>query len=159
MTLTRIVETEQDMEALAGSVASHCQEQALIFLQGALGAGKTTFVRGYLRRLGYTGTVKSPTYTLVEPYTLTTSQPELTVYHFDLYRIQQPEELESIGLRDYLVPGPVCLVEWPERAGTLLGTADLQVRIEHRSDNTGREVVLSAASQKGEEILKKLNSP
>ena len=157
--ITREIETEQEMHSLAAEVARCCREQALIFLQGPLGAGKTTFVRGYLRQLGYTGTVKSPTYTLVEPYVLNLNCREHTFYHFDLYRIQEPVELEGIGLRDYLAPGPVCLVEWPERAAELLGVADLRVQIEHAQYRDGRKIHISAGTEKGREILENLDSP
>ncbi|MGH8120195.1 MAG: tRNA (adenosine(37)-N6)-threonylcarbamoyltransferase complex ATPase subunit type 1 TsaE [Gammaproteobacteria bacterium] len=113
------------MESLGGKLARKCPPGCRIFVQGPLGAGKTTLIRGFLRSLGYRGTVKSPTYTLVEPYLL----DDKTIYHFDFYRITSPSELESIGVRDYFDQTSICLVEWPEKGGSMLGTPDLLVHI------------------------------
>jgi len=147
-----IIEVPQStgMEALGGKVAQHSPPGLKLFLQGELGAGKTTFVRGFLRQLGYKGAVKSPTYTLVEPYSFT----EKPVYHFDLYRLNSPDELEHIGLRDYFSPAAMCLVEWPEKAGTRLGQPDLLVRIKFLE--VGRKLVIEAKSRTGETLLKSL---
>jgi len=94
-------------------------------LLGDLGAGKTTLVRATLRGLGHTGRVRSPTYTLVEPYVLERPAGELALYHFDLYRFTDPAEWADAGFREYFDNGAVCLVEWPQRAGPLLGVPDL----------------------------------
>jgi tRNA threonylcarbamoyladenosine biosynthesis protein TsaE len=94
-------------------------------LLGDLGAGKTTLVRATLRGLGHTGRVRSPTYTLVEPYVLERPAGELALYHFDLYRFTDPAEWADAGFREYFDTGAVCLVEWPQRAGPLLGVPDL----------------------------------
>ena len=94
-------------------------------LVGDLGAGKTTLVRATLRGLGHTGRVRSPTYTLVEPYVLERPAGELALYHFDLYRFTDPAEWADAGFREYFDSGAVCLVEWPQRAGPLLGVPDL----------------------------------
>lgn len=144
------------MEALAAEIATLSTPSLRIYLQGPLGAGKTTFVRGFLHGLGHKGTVKSPTYTLVEPYTLNGNSP-LQVYHFDLYRLNSPRELEDIGLRDYLAHAAVCLVEWPEKAAGLLGPPDLAVKISlsEKSDNE-RLLQIQADTPAGNEILRNL---
>ncbi len=126
----------------AGAVlAQLIQPRQLIFLQGNLGAGKTTLVRGFLQALGHQGTVKSPTYTLVEPYQLPHSRIAL-VYHFDLYRLGDPEELEYLGLRDYLDSQAVCLLEWAEKGAGFLPKADLQVVLEYAA--AGRSLSLNS---------------
>jgi len=138
------------MEALGSKVAGLCFPGTKLFLQGELGAGKTTFVRGFLRQLGYKGAVKSPTYTLVEPYDFAGK----TIYHFDLYRLNSPDELENIGLRDYFNPDAICLVEWPEKAGKRLGQPDLVVRFGFLA--TGRKLDLRAETPAGEVLIQHL---
>jgi tRNA threonylcarbamoyladenosine biosynthesis protein TsaE len=123
-----------------------------IYLHGDLGAGKTTFVRGVLQAMGHTGRVKSPTYTLVEPYRLSALNSVLDVYHFDLYRLIDPEEWEGAGFRDYFNQASVCMVEWPEKAGSLLPPPDIDIYLTHLDD--GRELALLAHTQLGDEVLK-----
>jgi tRNA threonylcarbamoyladenosine biosynthesis protein TsaE len=121
-----LVRTEGETEALAAQLA-HArpggEDLAVVFLCGGLGAGKTTFVRGYLRSLGVTGVVRSPTYTLVELYPL----GAMTVVHADLYRLRDAGELEALGLRDWAQPAHLWFVEWPERGAGHLPAPDLQL--------------------------------
>ncbi|TLM77975.1 tRNA (adenosine(37)-N6)-threonylcarbamoyltransferase complex ATPase subunit type 1 TsaE [Microbulbifer harenosus] len=119
----------------------------VIFLGGQLGAGKTTFSRGVLRAFGHRGAVKSPTYTLVEPYEFA----DFRVYHFDLYRLGDAEELEYMGVRDYFGPGSLSLVEWSERGIGVLPVADL--RLELQLQGEGRELKLMAGSDAGAAVL------
>jgi tRNA threonylcarbamoyladenosine biosynthesis protein TsaE len=111
---------------LGAGLAAGIAPGRVLHLSGELGAGKTTVVRGLLRALGYEGRVKSPTYTLVELYSLSS----LNLYHFDFYRFEDREEWLNSGFRDYFNPGSACLVEWPERAGDLLAPPDLAVTLE-----------------------------
>lgn len=122
-----------------------------VWLRGDLGAGKTTLVRGLLHGLGHAGKVKSPTYTLVEPYVIS----GLYLYHFDLYRFADPEEWDAAGFRDYFNQQSVCLVEWPQRAGDLLPPADLEISLEPHGD--GRSARLHAGTEHGRRCLEQLS--
>lgn len=121
-----MIEAEDEMLNLGQQCAVQCKKNLIIYLQGDLGAGKTTFARGFLRGLGYHGLVKSPTYTLVETYEFSEKQ----LYHFDCYRVRSPEELEYIGIRDYANGTAICLIEWPELASEWLPEPDLNCYIE-----------------------------
>jgi tRNA threonylcarbamoyladenosine biosynthesis protein TsaE len=101
-----------------------------VYLHGDLGAGKTTLVRGALNGLGFVGKVKSPTYTLVEPYQVQVNKTIINVYHFDLYRFMDEEEWDAAGFRDHFNPHSVCLIEWPDKAGSLIPQADIDVYLE-----------------------------
>jgi len=124
----------------------------VIYLQGDLGAGKTTFTRGVLRAFGHDGAVKSPTYTLVEPYHF----GAINVYHFDLYRVVDPEELELIGVRDYFSAQALVLVEWPSRGEPLLPAPDLTVNLTPSLTGQGRSLSMQANSETGQGWLLEL---
>ena len=126
--------------------------RALVFLDGDLGAGKTTLCRGVLQAFGHTGAVKSPTYTLVESYQL----GDALLHHFDLYRLGDPEELEFIGIRDYLYQGNYCLIEWPNRGAGILPVPDLEVMISVTKN--GRDVSITAATDVGNSLLLALDN-
>lgn len=148
--LTLHLADERAMEAFGARLARHAVAPLVIFLRGDLGAGKTTLVRGFLRGCGHRDAVRSPTYTLVEPYQLAGGN----YYHFDLYRLGDPEELEFLGIRDYLDGSGVALFEWPERGEGILPPADLVIAIRYRVD--GRDLEVSAYSPPGEALLGKL---
>ncbi len=122
----------------------------VVFLQGTLGAGKTTLTRGVLQEFGHSGAVKSPTYTLVEPYEFS----GFKVFHFDLYRLGDPEELEYMGIRDYFLEQNLCIVEWPSRGEGILPIADLAVELS--VSGTGRLAVTKPGSARGHSILQSL---
>ncbi|XKE44570.1 tRNA (adenosine(37)-N6)-threonylcarbamoyltransferase complex ATPase subunit type 1 TsaE [Halomonas organivorans] len=133
-------------EALGRALAGHGR----VYLEGELGAGKTTLTRGILRAYGHRGAVKSPTYTLVEPYEL----EGVRVHHFDLYRLGDPEELEFIGGRDLLADDTLCVIEWPARGEGWLPTPDLVVHL--ALANGGRRATLTAGSQYGRRVIERL---
>ena len=148
--MKQVLTTEDQLIALAGQLARRVPAGSVIYLEGPLGAGKTTFSRGFLRGLGHQGRVKSPTYTLVEPYELA----QVTVYHFDLYRLADAEELEFMGIRDYFGADTIALVEWPCRGQGILPAADLQVRLDYHPE--GRHISLQALTAKGRQILQQM---
>jgi tRNA threonylcarbamoyladenosine biosynthesis protein TsaE len=137
-------ETEQFGAELYRVLPANC----LVFLEGDLGAGKTTLVRGFLRAAGYAGAVKSPTYTLVEEYTINRHK----VFHFDLYRLADPEELEWIGIRDYLAQDCVCFIEWPKMGQGFLPEPDLIIRL--TAQGAGRLLTLASLSEDLKKIYK-----
>ena len=140
------VATQAFAQALAGRPAA---SDALIELYGDLGAGKTTFVRHLLAALGVHGRIKSPTYAVVEPYTLNN---ELNIWHFDFYRFNDPREWEEAGFRDIFSSPGLKLVEWPDKAGEYLPQADLMLAIEVLEDET-RQVTLTAQTDIGKALL------
>ena len=122
----------------------------VLYLNGDLGAGKTTLTRGIMRGYGYEGAVKSPTYTIIEPYEFT----KCHIYHFDLYRLSDPEEIEYLGAEEYFSPSNLCIIEWPNRGARVIPAADLTIDLE--TQGTGRQLNCQIHSEKGLKIAKRL---
>lgn len=139
---------EDATRQIAGQLAQGCRNGGVLYLHGDLGAGKTTFSRYLLQSLGHQGNVKSPTYTLVESYELS----GLPVFHFDLYRLHDPEELEFMGIRDYFATQHLCLVEWPERGQPLLPVPDLDLQLKITSAEA-RQLQINAMTARGAAML------
>jgi tRNA threonylcarbamoyladenosine biosynthesis protein TsaE len=146
------LDDESATAALAARLAAALSGGMVVGLSGGLGVGKTTFVRGLLRALGHTGRVRSPTFTLLEPYNL----PRFPVYHFDFYRFSSADEWRDAGFEDYLSGDGVCLVEWPELAGPGLPAPDLHLRLDFADDLPGsarRVATLAAHGDAGRRCL------
>ncbi len=148
--LIQSLENEQATTELGRIISRSLNGRGRIYLRGDLGAGKTTLCRGILRSMGYLGSVKSPTFTLVEPYSFSGGQ----VYHFDLYRLNDPEELEYVGIDDYFVEEALCLVEWPEKAEGVLPESDLDIEL--LIEGRKRTAILAARSEFGHKVLKRI---
>jgi tRNA threonylcarbamoyladenosine biosynthesis protein TsaE len=149
--MDKSLESEAATINLGRLLAPALDAAGVIFLSGGLGAGKTTLCRGLLRGLGYDGAVKSPTFTIVEPYELERG----SVYHFDLYRLAHPDELDYLGAEDYFAAEALCLIEWPERGAGFLRTPDLELTLTVTSE-TSRQVQLRAQTLKGERAMARL---
>ncbi|MHC8316477.1 tRNA (adenosine(37)-N6)-threonylcarbamoyltransferase complex ATPase subunit type 1 TsaE [Pseudomonas sp. LB3P31] len=142
--VTLYLADEEAMSAFGTRIAQTTGGHGLIFLEGDLGAGKTTLSRGIIRGLGHVGAVKSPTFTLVEPYEI----GEVRAFHFDLYRLVDPEELEYLGIRDYFEDDALCLIEWPEKGAGFLPKPDLTITI--GPQDSGRSLKILSQSSRGE---------
>jgi tRNA threonylcarbamoyladenosine biosynthesis protein TsaE len=149
-TATFDLANEAKMIGFGKDMARLIKSPMIITMRGDLGAGKTTLSRGVLQGLGHRGNVKSPTYTLVEPYELEVG----AVYHFDLYRMVDPEELEYMGFADYLLDAALCLIEWPERGEGFIPLADISISIGEA--NNGRCVTLQGHSNVGRQLVEQL---
>lgn len=141
----------QSQLAFGERLAAHLPRRLIVYLEGDLGTGKTTLTRGVLTGLGHRGAVRSPTYTLLEPYQLALGH----LYHLDLYRLGDPEELEYLGLRDLLAEDAVWMVEWPERGLGMLPPPDLRITIDYAPN--GRRLDLSAPTPAGRAVLDALD--
>ena len=145
------IDSELKMKTFGARLMSSCEQAGVITLEGNLGTGKTTIVRGALESCGITSGVRSPTYTLIEYYEM----EKLSVAHFDLYRLGDPEELEYLGYRDYLQSDTLCFIEWPERASGYLDSVGLQVRIDYAEE--GRNIELIPGNPWGHRLIQRLS--
>jgi tRNA threonylcarbamoyladenosine biosynthesis protein TsaE len=141
---------ESATRALGARLAAFIEPGCIIYLSGPLGGGKTTLVRGLLAGFGHTGAVKSPTFSLVEPYVLS----RLNFYHFDLYRIKKPEEWDESGFREYFDGQSISLIEWPEKALAYLPGEDLWLTFAFST--VGRRVTIVAATERGNRCREQL---
>ena len=142
--VTLYLADEDAMTAFGARIAQTTQGHGLIFLEGNLGMGKTTLSRGIIRGLGHVGAVKSPTFTLVEPYEI----GDIRAFHFDLYRLVDPEELEFLGIRDYFEDDALCLIEWPDKGAGFLPKPDLTITISPQ--DSGRSLKILSQGPRGE---------
>ncbi len=149
--ITKNLQDEQATIELGIELSLWVSAPLVIYLTGDLGAGKTTLSRGLIQSLGHEGNVKSPTYTLVEPYEL----KDMEVFHFDLYRLLDPEELEYMGIRDYFTEKSISIVEWPDRGHGLLPEADLAIHLSYQGEQ--RQVEITGLTPSGQFIVNKLN--
>ena len=144
------ISDEKSMLKLGADFSSIITPGTIIFLNGDLGTGKTTLVRGFLRQLGYNGAVKSPTFTLVEDYTLNLSNSlveEYSLYHFDLYRLADAEELDYMGISDYIDDQAIIFIEWPDKGQGFLPEADIILNIIHLGKH--RDIEITSQTAKG----------
>jgi len=147
------LKNEAATEQLGAAFAKKISPGFILFLKGELGSGKTTFVRGFLRGLGYEKNVKSPTYTLIEEYDFS----HFEVYHFDLYRVLEAEELTYIGIEDYFHPKSIVLIEWPEHGQGVLPPPSLTLEFKTIPKKEGREVTIEAFSPSSQTLIESLS--
>lgn len=143
--LNLILNGADETEAFGAALWRALPDKCLVFLYGDLGAGKTTLIRGVLRAAGYQNVVRSPTYSLVEEYELSGDR---RLFHFDLYRLKDPEELEWMGMSDYLRQAAICFIEWPQMGKGMLPVADLEIRLENQIDSRAIEINVLAPELK-----------
>jgi tRNA threonylcarbamoyladenosine biosynthesis protein TsaE len=164
-TITHYCRQEADTAQLAQGIAASIQKEMKqhpdshlnIALEGDLGAGKTTFARYLIQGLGYAGKVKSPTYTLCEPYSLQVNNIDFTAHHFDLYRMRDPLEWQEAGFAEYFdVPG-FCLIEWPEKAEGTLPPFDIEIALEAGANESERSIKISPLSKQGLTLLQSID--
>lgn len=148
----RFCESEQQLIECGSVLGGLIGGGDVLHLSGPLGAGKTTFARGVLRGMGHSGAVKSPTYTIVEPYELSGK----TIYHVDLYRISTPCELDAMGFESYYHAGAILLIEWPECGQGFLMTPTLEIALSYTEQ--GRSLVFSASDQRGRDLIDRLQT-
>lgn len=148
-----VISLKDDLETqeLGEHLSKVCKNGITIYLEGDLGAGKTTLSKGFIRARGYNGIVKSPTYTLVESYSFS----DTTIYHFDLYRLMDPEELELMGIRDYFGDNSIRLVEWPKQGEGVLPQCDLIVNIIYSNEMRIAKIIPN--SELGKNIVGEIN--
>ena len=145
-------DTQDQTEAHARAMARALDAPCAFALHGSLGAGKTTWVRAFLRALGHDGAVPSPTYTLVEPY----EARGMRVWHVDLYRLRDPLEIEALGIRELLDGDAVMLVEWPERWPEIEARSDVRLYLRHGDSESERRLEVNAASERGRSLLARM---
>ncbi|MCF8165226.1 MAG: tRNA (adenosine(37)-N6)-threonylcarbamoyltransferase complex ATPase subunit type 1 TsaE [Rhodoferax sp.] len=165
ISFTQHCRQEADTAALAQKLASSLSQlfqldpgaHLNISLEGDLGAGKTTFARHLIQGLGYEGRVKSPTYTLCEPYPLIIDSKTLAMNHFDLYRVRDPLEWQEAGFAEHFDEPGFCLVEWPEKAEGTLPAFDIEIHLMAGADEHERNIIFQASSSQGIAVLDKMN--
>jgi tRNA threonylcarbamoyladenosine biosynthesis protein TsaE len=151
LTLASAERTREIGRALGTALLDAGAGPCIVGIEGELGAGKTTLVSGVLQRLGVTGSVRSPTYTLIEPYDVGGRQ----VFHLDLYRLSSADEVDGLGLRDLLTAQALLLVEWPSRGAGVLPPPDLEIRLGYPEQGEGRRLELQAHSPLGDRALRR----
>lgn len=156
MSFTLTVTDEEAMIDFGRVLSSALSGRGAVHISGDLGAGKTTLCRGILREMGHSGAVKSPTFTLVEPYQVNYKGRTGEVFHFDLYRLSDPGELDYVGVDEYFNPDALCLVEWPEKAQGFLPTHDLHIAIDVSAEK--RIIGISANTTHGEKVCKQVTA-
>lgn len=146
---------EAGTAALGAALSRALAPGLTVYLHGDLGAGKTALTRALLHAAGHPGHVKSPTYTLVEPYQVTLNERTVEVMHFDLYRLASPEEFLDAGFREYFNANTICIIEWPEKAAEVLPSPDIEVHLSIIGSE--RDIELHGLSAQGCQCLDRLN--